>query len=130
MNSNLSVRSFHFSEFEKSNYFEEKGGRLVFTFQKFEDLIVTTLFNLQPILASNIPNFKSKHQQFKNGRNKLVSKLVFLLFLNKRVCLVHQVQEGSSYVFEVLETSKNIKTLVKEHLLSLSFDQTAVESLE
>ena len=32
-----------------------------------------------------MPEFKLRHQQFKNGKTKLVSKLVLLLFSNKRV---------------------------------------------
>ena len=39
-------------------------------------------------------NFKLRYQQFKNSKTKLVSKLVLLLFSNKRVAFLgHPVQE-------------------------------------
>ena len=58
------------------------------------------------ILDYNIPKFKLKHQQFKNGNAKILSELAFLLFLNKRIAflghpafflghLVYCVQKGS-----------------------------------
>ena len=48
--------------------------------------------DLQPILDCNIPKFEVKHQQFKKGKIKIVSELVFLLFLNKCVAFFWDTQ--------------------------------------
>ena len=48
--------------------------------------------------------FKLKHQQFKNGKTKLVSELVFLQLSNKRVAFLFLGGEGGGGGHPVTET--------------------------
>ena len=50
--------------------------------------------NLQPILDYNIQKFALKYHQYKNGKTRLVSLLIFILFSNKRAAFFsgHQVE--------------------------------------
>ena len=75
INSNLSVKKFPFFNLqlhEKLSYFEEKGGRLVFTFSQIWTYNSYNFLNLQLILNCNIPKFKLKHRQFRKKEKKKV----------------------------------------------------------
>ena len=52
----------------------------------------------------NIPKFKLKHQQFKNGKTKLVSELVFLLFLGKCVAFFETHSVSRVWSFSLIST--------------------------
>ena len=61
------------------------GGGVVFIFSQIRTSHSHNFHNLPSILDCNIPKLKLKHQQLKNGKTKLVSELVSLLFSSKRV---------------------------------------------
>ena len=55
-------------------------------FNKFELLTAITFIIYNRFLDFNIPKFKLKYQQFKNGKSKVVSETVFLfdqIFLSR-----------------------------------------------
>ena len=70
-NDKFKVKYLPFFQFEKLSYFEKKEGVWFSIFYRLE--LSVNVVNLQPIWGCNIPNFKSKHQQFRKTKAKLVS---------------------------------------------------------
>ena len=74
------------------------------------------------ILDCNIPIFKLKYQQFKNGQAKLDSETVFLLFFNKRgKFLGIGLSPESTFILPIFLNGQCFTALLRSRFYSIMF---------